>query len=39
MNETNEVKLHFLDYWRTIKVRMGLILLTFFYIIIIIIIL
>lgn len=30
MNETNEVKLHFLDYWRTIKVRMGLILLTFF---------
>ena len=30
MNDTNEVKLHFLDYWRTIKVRMGLILLTFF---------
>ena len=30
MNETNEVKLHFLDYWRVIKVRMGLILLTFF---------
>ena len=30
MNETTEVKLHFLDYWRTIKLRMGLILLTFF---------
>ena len=30
MNENNEVKLHFLDYWRTIKMRMGLILLTFF---------
>jgi len=30
MNESNEVKLHFLDYWRVIKVRMGLILLTFF---------
>ena len=30
MNDTNEVKLHFLDYWRTIKLRMGLILLTFF---------
>ena len=30
MNDTNEVKLHFLDYWRTIKMRMGLILLTFF---------
>ena len=30
MNDTNEVKLHFLDYWRVIKVRMGLILLTFF---------
>lgn len=30
MNETSEVKLHFLDYWRVIKMRMGLILLTFF---------
>ncbi len=30
MNESNEVKLHFLDYWRVIKLRMGLILLTFF---------
>ncbi len=30
MNDTNEVKLHFLDYWRVVKVRMGLILLTFF---------
>ncbi len=30
MNDTSEVKLHFLDYWRVIKLRMGLILLTFF---------
>jgi polysaccharide biosynthesis transport protein len=30
MNESAEVKLHFLDYWRVIKLRMGLILLTFF---------
>jgi capsular exopolysaccharide synthesis family protein len=30
MNDSNEVKLHFLDYWRVIKLRMGLILLTFF---------
>ena len=30
MNESSEVKLHFLDYWRVIKLRMGLILLTFF---------
>src|SRR4051812_33975345 len=30
MNESTEVKLHFLDYWRIIKLRMGLILLTFF---------
>jgi polysaccharide biosynthesis transport protein len=30
MNESNEVKLHFLDYWRIVKLRMGLILLTFF---------
>ncbi|MEP6673141.1 MAG: polysaccharide biosynthesis tyrosine autokinase [Chthoniobacter sp.] len=30
MNDSNEVKLHFLDYWRTIRLRMGLILLTFF---------
>ena len=30
MDDNNEVKLHFLDYWRVIKLRMGLILLTFF---------
>jgi len=30
MNDSNEVKLHFLDYWRVIKLRLGLILLTFF---------
>ena len=30
MNDNSEVKLHFLDYWRVIKLRMGLILLTFF---------
>jgi capsular exopolysaccharide synthesis family protein len=30
MNESAEVKLHFLDYWRVIKLRMGLILLTLF---------
>src|SRR5271154_849407 len=30
MNDANEVKLHFLDYWRVIRLRMGLILLTFF---------
>ncbi len=30
MNETSEVKLHFLDYWRVIKLRMGLIMLSFF---------
>ena len=30
MNDNTEVKLHFLDYWRVIKNRMGLILLTFF---------
>src|SRR4051812_24142503 len=30
MNEPSEVKLHFLDYWRVIKLRMGLILLAFF---------
>lgn len=29
MNDTSEVKLHFLDYWRTIKVRAGLVVLTF----------
>ena len=29
MNDTNEVKLHFLDYWRVIKLRMGLIMLAF----------
>ncbi len=29
MNDQNEVKLHFLDYWRVIKMRFGLILLTF----------
>ncbi len=30
MNDTSEVKLHFLDYWRVIKMRMGLIMLAFF---------
>ena len=30
MNEPSEVKLHFLDYWRVIKLRMGLIMLSFF---------
>jgi len=30
MNESAEVKLHFLDYWRVVKLRMGLILLTLF---------
>src|SRR5688572_10817960 len=29
MNDASEVKLHFLDYWRTIKVRAGLVVLTF----------
>ncbi len=29
MNDTSEVKLHFLDYWRTIRVRAGLITLVF----------
>ncbi|MEQ1850328.1 MAG: polysaccharide biosynthesis tyrosine autokinase [Chthoniobacteraceae bacterium] len=30
MTESSEAKLHFLDYWRVIKLRLGLILLTFF---------
>lgn len=30
MNQASEVKLHFLDYWRVIKLRMGLIMLAFF---------
>jgi capsular exopolysaccharide synthesis family protein len=30
MTESTEAKLHFLDYWRVIKLRLGLILLTFF---------
>ncbi len=34
MNDNTEVKLHFLDYWRVIKQRMGLILLTFFLVIV-----
>jgi capsular exopolysaccharide synthesis family protein len=29
MNDPSEVKLHFLDYWRIIKVRAGLVVLTF----------
>jgi succinoglycan biosynthesis transport protein ExoP len=29
MNEPGEVKLHFLDYWRVIRVRWGIVLLTF----------
>src|SRR5258707_2201215 len=34
MNDSAEVKLHFLDYWRVIKLRMGLILLTFFLVVV-----
>jgi len=34
MNDTAEVKLHFLDYWRVIKLRMGLILLTLFLVVV-----
>lgn len=30
MNDSSEVKLHFLDYWRVIKLRLGLIMLAFF---------
>jgi succinoglycan biosynthesis transport protein ExoP len=30
MNQPSEAKLHFLDYWRVIKLRMGLIMLAFF---------
>ena len=30
MTESTEAKLHFLDYWRVVKLRLGLILLTFF---------
>jgi len=33
-HDANEVKLHFLDYWRVIKLRSGLILLTFFLVIV-----
>jgi len=33
MSESTEAKLHFLDYWRVIKMRLGLILLTFFLVI------
>jgi uncharacterized protein involved in exopolysaccharide biosynthesis len=29
MNDSSEVKLHFLDYWRIIKIRAGLVVLTF----------
>ena len=29
MNDASEVKLHFLDYWRTIRLRAGLIALAF----------
>ncbi len=29
MNDSSEVKLHFLDYWRVVKVRAGIIFLTF----------
>jgi polysaccharide biosynthesis transport protein len=34
MNANSEVKLHFLDYWRVIRQRIGLILLTFFLVIV-----
>ncbi len=30
MSESTEAKLHFLDYWRVVKLRLGLIFLTFF---------
>lgn len=30
MTESTEAKLHFLDYWRVVKLRLGLIMLTFF---------
>ena len=30
MTDSTEAKLHFLDYWRVVKLRLGLILLTFF---------
>lgn len=29
MNDSTEVKLHFLDYWRVVRARLGIILLTF----------
>jgi uncharacterized protein involved in exopolysaccharide biosynthesis len=29
MNDSSEVKLHFLDYWRVIRIRWGTVLLTF----------
>ena len=34
MNENTEVKLHFLDYWRVIRQRIGLILLTLFLVVV-----
>lgn len=34
MNDASEVKLHFLDYWRIIKVRAGLVVLTFLLVIV-----
>ena len=34
MTEPTEAKLHFLDYWRVVKLRLGLILLTFFLVVI-----
>ena len=34
MNDSSEVKLHFLDYWRVVKVRSGIIALTFLMVVI-----
>jgi succinoglycan biosynthesis transport protein ExoP len=34
MNESGEVRLHFLDYWRVVRARWGLILLVFFLVVI-----
>ena len=34
MNDSSEVKLHFLDYWRVVKVRSGIIALTFLLVVI-----
>lgn len=33
-NESSEVKLHFLDYWRVIRVRLGIVFLAFFLVVV-----